>query len=108
MFSFVCQAQTDTILKKDSSKFILSPYNFSSFKVPKNDYIHALNYSFEQDMSSRFTLYYDSLYKKLVFYDNYKLEYFFYDSNLSPYNNFKSALIGGSLNYLFLLFDKKK
>lgn len=106
MFSFVCQAQRDTILKKDSSKFILSPYNFSSFKVPKNDYIPALNYSFEQDMSSRFTLYYDSLYRRVALYDNYKHEYYSKDP-LCPYRNFKSALVGGSVSYLFLLFDNK-
>ncbi len=36
MFSIACQSQTDTIIKKDSLKFILNPFYFYSFKNIKN------------------------------------------------------------------------
>jgi len=87
---------------------VLTPENLYSFKVPENNSVPALNYSFEQkNYSSRFTLFYDSVYKKLSLYDNYNHKYFSNDV-LYPYHNYESALLCGSINYLFLLFEKKK
>lgn len=108
MFSFVCFSQTNTSIKSESSKLILKPINFNSFDVPKNNSIPSLNYSFKPNSTTkRFSFYYFQTSPRLVMYDNYKHQYFFNDP-FCPYSEISSALIGGTLNYLFLLFDKKK
>lgn len=108
MFSLICQSQTDSIIKKDSSKFILTPSDFYSFKIPENNFVPALNYSSKpKNCSSRYSLYYDSLNTQLYIYDNCIKKYFYYGS-IYPYHSIGSSLIDGTLNYLFLLFDKKR
>jgi hypothetical protein len=108
MFSFVCFSQTNTSIKSESPKLIVKPINFNSFEVPRNYTIPALNYSFmQQNSTKRFSFYYFQTSPRLVMYDNYKHQYYFNDP-LCPYSEISSALIGGTLNYLFLLFDKKK
>jgi hypothetical protein len=119
LFSFVCKAQTYTIIKKDSSKFILNPFNFYLFKDAKNNSISLPNYIFDmRKISPQFDLFHDSLYIRQVFYDDlfytgdkryfvYNLHHYVNDP-LRPYGNYKSALFLGTLNYLILLFDKEK
>lgn len=100
MFSFICHAQTVTIIKKDSSTFILKPYNFYLYGIHENNSVPILNYSFEfLNKQSRFTVF-----NNMTIYDKYRHEYLFI--NKPP--NFQSALLGGTLYYLTLLFDKKK
>jgi hypothetical protein len=118
MFSFACYAQTDDVIKRDSSKFILNPSNFYSFKVLGNPSIPALSYSFLHDNSSSYILYYDSFKNHQLFYNDKPKKvisvfplypYNDYKSELHPlypYHNFQSALICGSLNYLLLLFSQ--
>jgi len=107
MFSFVCFSQTNTSIKSESSKLIVKPINFNSFEVPENNSIPSINYSFVPNNTKRFSFYYFQTSPRLVMYDNYKHQYYFNDP-LTPYSEISSALIGGTLNYLFLLFDKKK
>ena len=103
MFSFICHSQTDTIKGKSISTTLLNRNNFYLFNAQENNSKLALNFSFnQQNNKSRFTLYNYSM-----LYDNYRHEYF-YNNPLQPYKNFKTAVAAGTLNYLFLLFDKKK
>jgi hypothetical protein len=105
MFSFICTAQTNKIAQKDSSAFTLQPFQYYFFKGSVNNPTIFSDYAFDFRNTSRFTLYKGST--SLVLYDNFKHEYFLNDP-LQPYSNFQSALLGGSLNYLFRLMDKKK
>jgi hypothetical protein len=94
---------------KDSSKLILKQNNYYTFKSKENKPLIFYNYNSNyRNTPSRFVLFHDSLYSSSMLYDNYMHEYFLPNSNpLCPYNNFKTALAAGTLNYLFLLFDKK-
>ena len=109
VLSIACYAQTDNIVKKDSSKFIIKPFNYYSFTSKENNPLIFSNYTSNYiKTSSRFVLFHDSLYSSSKLYDNYRHEYFLMNNDpLCPYHNFKTALAAGTLNYLFLLFDKK-
>ena len=108
MFSFVCFSQTTNSINKSRAELIVKPINFNSFNVDRNYTIPVINYSFmPNNATKRFSFYYYETSPRLVMYDNYKHQYFFNDP-LTPYSEISSALIGGTLNYLFLLFDKKK
>ena len=120
IFSFFCRSQTDTVIKKDSSKFILNPFYYYSFKdIKNNNYILPSNYTFDlKKMSSPFDLYHDSIYIREVFYNTYfptdnkmlfiyNKHYYYFSDPLKPYSgDLGGALVFGALNYLMLLFDK--
>ena len=97
-FSFVCIAQTNDGLIRDSTKMLLGTFKFS--KTDLN--VNVPNFNFKS--STRFTLYQNSISNYYVLYDNYRQEY----KPIQPYSNFGSALIGGTLNTIFMLFEKKK
>jgi len=105
ILSLACQAQTKNISKNDSSKFNLKPFQYYYLKSEVNNSIIFPDYAFDFRNRTRFTLYQGSI--DLVLYNNYRHEYFLNDP-IQPYSNFQSALLGGSLNYLFQLFQKKK
>ncbi len=108
VFYLFCHAQMDSLIKNDSSKIILKSLKNYSIKGSNINHINLQNYSSEtRSPSSRFALYYDTLYQKSMLYDNYKHEYFLNDP-IRPYSTFQNALLGGSLNYLFLLFERRK
>jgi len=117
--SFVCQAQIDTIIKKDTSIRILKPY---SFKDIKNNPLSFSNYTDNlKKISSPFDLYHDSLYIREAYYNSllpndnkmlfiYDKHFFYFNNPLQPYGyggGIGKALGFGALNYLILLFDKK-
>lgn len=102
-FSLISNAQIENIIKKDSSKLA-----FNSFKLNSN---HEMNinslYSFDFKSTTRFTIYSNSLNSRNVLYDNYRNDYI-NNNALQPYSNFGSAILGGSINYLIMLLEKKK
>jgi len=120
MLSFICQAQTDTITKRNSSKQIFTPNNFYAFKDTKNNSILFSNYTFDlKKISSPFDLFHDSLYIREVFYNNlfstenemlfvYNNHFYYIKDPLEPYGGgLGSTLVFGSLNYLIHLFENK-
>ena len=119
MFSFICRAQTDTIIKKDTSKFILKPFNPYLFNVVNNSSpnIFSHNYSLK-NTSTLFDLRYESQYIRQFYYNNfinsdnkmlfiYKHHFYYVKDPVHPYGMGRNALFLGSLNYLFLLFARK-
>jgi hypothetical protein len=107
MFSIVCHAQKDTFESNRSSAFILMPLNINSFQETNKSFIPENNYSLENNINpKRFTLYFNSYNTSAVLFDNNKHRYFV-NNPLHPYHDYRSALLCGSLNYLFLLFEKK-
>jgi hypothetical protein len=111
LITLFCYSQTNTILKKDSTKFFLNQYDYHLFKIHDNNFVPAINYSFGQNNYyhlSRFTLYHDTIYNKCELFDNYRnkdySEYLYYSND----NIYSSTMhIGaGALNYLILLFEK--
>jgi hypothetical protein len=107
MFSFVCSAQTSSIIKKDSSKYIFNSYNLFSFNSNENKPIPALNYAFKMDNKLPSFISINSSHIPQYTYDNSKHEYFLSDP-VYPYHSFGSSLLNGSLNYLFLLIENNK
>ena len=106
-----CYSQTDTISRKDLNGYVYNQYNLSSFKSPDKHSFPALNFSFNQHKSKTRYSIYDSPNKGFVLYDNYRQEYLPNTLNTYyPYNsinyNMEDALINGSIEYLFRLFDK--
>ena len=104
ILSIASQAQTTNIVQNDSSKFILKPFQYYYLESEVNNPIIFSDFAFDFRNTSRFTMYQGKLNR--VLYDNYRHEYFLNDP-IQPYSNFQSALLGGSLNYLFRFFDKK-
>ncbi len=108
VFSYVGYNQTDIVARKDSSYVILKSFNLRSLNETKYNSVKFPDYTFGfKNTSSRFTLFHDSLFVNRMLYDNYRHEYF-YNDPLQPYGNFQSAIVGGTLNYLFLLINKKR
>lgn len=103
-FSFFSNAQKENIIKKDSSKLVLNSFRLNYVQQTHNN---NLFYSFNFNNSSRFTIYSNSFNSKNVLYDDYRNEYINNDA-LQPYSNFGSAIIGGYINYLIVLLEKKK
>jgi len=107
----VCDAQTSIILKKDSTKLTLNQNDFNLFKINNNYSIPAINRTFEQYnhyYSSRFSIYYDTIFRKSTLFDNYRnkdYSKYLYASSSDKYNSV--FIIGaGAINYLLLLFEK--
>ncbi len=107
LFSLVCSAQTENIIKKDSSNLFGSTFRLNSTYKKQSNYSTNQLYSFTFKSTTRFTLYSNSLNSRNVLYDNYRNDYI-NNNALQPYSNFCSAIIGGSVNYLIMLLEKKK
>lgn len=107
LFSFFGHAQINNNVQKDSSTFTLKPFHYYAYKYDRNNPVMFSDYAFDFRNTSRFTMYQGSPYYNRVLYDNFSHQYIFNDP-LQPYSNFESAIIGGSLNYLFQLLEKKK
>lgn len=99
--SCVCNAQSNNDLIKDSSKFFLNTFKFNLPNKTLNNNLNVPSFDFKSP--TRFTLYNDTLNKYQILYDNYRHEY----KPIQPYGNFGSALLGGTLNCLIMLFEKK-
>lgn len=107
MFSLICSAQKENTIKRDSSTFMLSTFRLNSDKQTPYFSSTTPYYSYDFKSTTRFTIYSDSFNNRNVLYDNFRHEYINNDV-LQPYSNFGSALIGGALNYLIILLDKKR
>lgn len=130
IISIVCNSQINTI-KKDSSEFIsaglLSSGTLFLSKPLYLNLLNSVNFSCQNKFNTDFAfkntgniynLLQDSMFlmdynynsylntnKRTVFI--YKDHLYYFDDLLSPYGNNWTALIGGSVNYFLLLFDKR-
>ena len=81
MSSFLCHAQTDTIVKKDSLKSKVIPFNFFSYKAP---HIYSGNYYYysyyQKTQLTRYTFYNYSFYNGVVVYDKHAHQNLVYDT----------------------------
>lgn len=119
--SLFCQAQTSTFLKSYTLSLLLKSINFSTYNNHGINKIPLSNYTFKNRIIlSPFNIYHDSLYIKNSrfnpFYNSENITFlmsnkYYYDVNnpLAPHGKcFGCAIVQGSLNYLFLLFEKDK
>ncbi len=97
-FSFASVAQPNDSLIRDSTKMLLSTFKFNKTDINVN----VPNFNFKS--TTRFTLYQNTISNYFLIYDNYRQEY----KPIQPYSNFGSALLGGTINSLIMLFEKKK
>jgi len=97
-----CNAQSNNDIYKDSSKILLSTFKFHSFNSTFNNKLNVPVFDFKS--KTRFTIYQNQISNYYILYDNYRQEY----KPIQPYSNFGSALLGGTLNTIFMLFEKKK
>ena len=119
LFAFVCHAQKDTTMNRDTSTLTLPHFNLYSFNQPKNlNNTLIPHFSFEiRKMSPQFDLFYDSLYIRQVLFNDFPYSDYnkYYDHSMNgyinnpiaPYGNFESAVLCGSINYLIFLLEKK-
>ncbi|MEI7595519.1 MAG: hypothetical protein WCK02_07220 [Bacteroidota bacterium] len=105
VFSLACQAQCCPS-KQGCTKSIMKPLSLNSLQKVEINTIKLPNYTLNINKSSRFTLFHDTIERKLVLYDNCKKVYWQNDP-IRPYNTVENTLVLGSINYLILLFDKK-
>jgi hypothetical protein len=105
--SIYSYAQTESIIKVDSSKLFGSTFRLNLANEKQKYYSPNQIYSFNFKSTTRFTLYSNPLNCRNVLYDNYRNDYI-NNNALQPYSNFGSAIIGGSINYLIMLLEKKK
>ena len=117
MYSIVCNSQTDTIIKIDSSKFILKPLYLNSFNTGNNSSLNIFSHNYSlKNTSTLYDLQYDSQYIRQEYYnnfirsDNYKIfiynHHFYYVKDpVQPYGSWRNTLFLGTLNYLRLLIN---
>lgn len=105
--SIACFAQSGNYLYSDSSNILLSTFKL----LPLNPTINNTLYTPAIDMRAiefknkkRFTIYQSYLNNQYLIYDSYRQEY----KPIQPYGNFCSALIGGTINSIIMLFEGTK
>jgi hypothetical protein len=117
IFPFVCQSQTDTVLKMDSSKFVLTFNDFHSSQDTK-DNLSYISFDwrkmsspgnfFQDPVSVRRMLLnrFDPTYETMFIYNDHS---YYFDNPFQPYgrNDIPSVLILGALDYFFQWLDEK-
>src|SRR5271157_3842758 len=98
MFSFVCKAQTNTIIRKDSLKFSITPLSFYSIKLTDDYFVPLINYSIIPMTSAHLQYVCGNQYGSWL-YDNYNHEFY----TLNSKGHFNGAVANGILYYLMLL-----
>lgn len=102
IYSINCYAQTENSINKDSSNILLSTFKFKPYDITLNQNLNVPSFNFKSP--TRFTLYQNSISNYYILYDSYRNEY----KSIQPYHNFGSALLGGAINSIIMLFEKKK
>ena len=117
VISIISYSQTKTILTKDSTKFISKPIYLNSINSLNNFYQNPFisNYSLK-NTSIYSDLLHDSIFINNYYYNNfvhadkqyllfYKHQFYYVKDPIQPFSDLGMTLLGGTLNYLFLLFN---